>query len=80
MSNQPLGKHSGNGPEADVLRRPPPDGVGQLGSGPSSTRLDLIRVHDDPTALDGKAWNALLDRQSQPTPFMRWEYLAALHA
>ena len=41
---------------------------------------DLIRVHDDPTALDGKAWNALLERQSQPTPFMRWEYLAALHA
>ena len=41
---------------------------------------DLIRVHDDPTTLDGKAWNALLDRQSQPTPFMRWEYLAALHA
>ena len=43
------------------------------------TTEDVIRVHDDPEALDGKAWNALLDRQSQPTPFMRWEYLAALH-
>ena len=41
---------------------------------------DVIRVHQDPCALDGAAWNALLDRQSRPTPFMRWEYLAALHA
>jgi predicted N-acyltransferase len=41
---------------------------------------DVIRVHQDPCALDGAAWNALLARQSRPTPFMRWEYLAALHA
>ena len=41
---------------------------------------DVIRVHQDPCALDGAAWNALLDRQSRPTPFMRWDYLAALHA
>ena len=41
---------------------------------------DVIRVHDDPTALDGTAWNDLLARQAQPTPFMRWEYLAALHS
>ena len=40
---------------------------------------DVIRVHDDPTKLDGAAWNALLACQAQPTPFMRWEYLAALH-
>jgi uncharacterized protein len=40
----------------------------------------VIRVHDDPTQLDGRAWNALLARQGQPTPFMRWEYLSALHA
>jgi predicted N-acyltransferase len=40
---------------------------------------DVIRVHQDPSALDGAAWNALLARQSRPTPFMRWEYLAALH-
>ena len=41
---------------------------------------DVIRVHQDPGALDGTAWNALLAKQSRPTPFMRWEYLAALHA
>ena len=41
---------------------------------------DVIRVHRDPTALDGAAWNSLLQQQSRPTPFMRWEYLAALHA
>ena len=39
---------------------------------------DVIRVEDDPTRLDGAAWNALLAQQAQPTPFMRWEYLTAL--
>ena len=49
-------------------------------TGPEAMTNDVIRVHQDPCALDGAAWNALLDRQSRPTPFMRWEYLAALHA
>jgi uncharacterized protein len=40
----------------------------------------VIRIHDDPTALDATAWNALLEAQDAPTPFMRHEYLAALHA
>ncbi len=40
----------------------------------------VIRVFDDPLALDATAWNALLARQAHPTPFMRHEYLAALHA
>jgi uncharacterized protein len=40
----------------------------------------VIRVHDDPTALDAGAWDALLQRQDEPTPFMRLAYLAALHA
>lgn len=40
----------------------------------------VIRVTDDPLALDAKAWDGLLTRQSQPTPFMRHAYLAALHA
>ncbi|WP_439897980.1 GNAT family N-acetyltransferase [Aquabacterium humicola] len=40
---------------------------------------DVIRVHDDPGAIDGAAWDALLERQAQPTPFMRHRYLAALH-
>jgi len=37
-------------------------------------------VHDNPAALDAAAWNALLEAQAAPTPFLRHEYLAALHA
>ena len=40
----------------------------------------VIRVHADPAEIDAAAWNALLARQSHPTPFMRHEYLAALQA
>lgn len=40
----------------------------------------VIRLHDDPLSLDASAWNRLLDTQDAPTPFMRHEYLAALHA
>ncbi len=39
-----------------------------------------VEVHGDPGALDAGAWNALLAAQPQPTPFLRHEYLAALHA
>lgn len=39
-----------------------------------------VEIADDPTALPAAAWNALLARQATPTPFMRAEYLAALHA
>jgi predicted N-acyltransferase len=39
----------------------------------------VIGVHDDPTAHDAASWNALLEMQAAPTPFMRHEYLAALH-
>jgi predicted N-acyltransferase len=38
-----------------------------------------IRVHDEPADVDASAWNALLAAQPSPTPFMRHEYLAALH-
>jgi predicted N-acyltransferase len=38
-----------------------------------------LEVHDDPQAVDPHAWNALLATQPAPTPFMRHEYLAALH-
>ncbi len=34
---------------------------------------------DSPLAVEAAAWNALLARQRAPTPFMRHEYLAALH-
>jgi uncharacterized protein len=40
---------------------------------------DVIRVFDDPCKLDAKAWNALLAQQTHPAPFLRHEYLAALH-
>ncbi len=39
----------------------------------------VIRVHADPGELAMPAWNALLATQAQPTPFMRLEYLQALH-
>ncbi len=39
----------------------------------------VIRVHDEPGTLPGAAWNALLEQQTRPTPFLRHEYLSALH-
>ena len=39
----------------------------------------IARVLASPLDVDAAAWNALLARQSHPTPFMRHEYLAALH-
>lgn len=38
----------------------------------------IARVLGSALEVDGPAWNALLARQSHPTPFMRHEYLAAL--
>jgi predicted N-acyltransferase len=38
-----------------------------------------VRVFDSLQDIDPAAWNALLARQSHPTPFLRHEYLAALH-
>ena len=40
----------------------------------------ITRVHTSPLALDAAQWNALLAQQQHATPFMRHEYLAALHA
>ena len=39
----------------------------------------VIQAHDDPAAIDAAAWNALLESQDAPTPFLRYEYLSALH-
>ncbi len=47
----------------------------KLGSGDG----DVIRVHDDPSRIDPCAWDALLQAQPRPTPFMRHAYLHALH-
>jgi len=40
----------------------------------------VIRVLDSPLDVDAAAWNRLLFAQSQPTPFMRHEFLSALHS
>ena len=40
----------------------------------------VIRVFDDPGRIDAATWNRLLDAQGDATPFMRHEYLLALHA
>ena len=39
----------------------------------------IARVLASPLGVDATAWDALLALQSHPTPFMRHEYLAALH-
>ena len=39
----------------------------------------VIRVCDRPEQVDAAAWDALLARQTHPTPFMRHACLAALH-
>jgi predicted N-acyltransferase len=39
----------------------------------------VLQVHDNLDGIDGHAWNVLLRSQAQPTPFMRIEYLRALH-
>jgi predicted N-acyltransferase len=48
---------------------------------PSATSENdyVIRIFDDPGAIDADAWNALVDAQASATPFMRHEYLLALH-
>ncbi len=39
----------------------------------------VIRVLDSPDQVNAADWNELLGLQSEPTPFMRHEYLRALH-
>jgi uncharacterized protein len=41
--------------------------------------MPTLRVDDSPAALPRDAWNRLLAASPQPTPFMRHEYLQALH-
>ena len=40
----------------------------------------VIRIMTSPDEVDSADWNELLSLQCAPTPFMRHEYLAALHA
>jgi hypothetical protein len=39
----------------------------------------VIRVLAAPGEVDASSWNALLEAQEQPSPFMRHEYLRAMH-
>ena len=39
----------------------------------------VTRVLDSPDAVDTASWNSLLESQAHGTPFMRQEYLSALH-
>ncbi|WP_128000336.1 GNAT family N-acetyltransferase [Piscinibacter defluvii] len=38
-----------------------------------------VRVVGEPGRIDAREWNTLLDNGAAPTPFMRHEYLLALH-
>lgn len=38
-----------------------------------------LRLYRSPLGIDAAAWNALLQASPQPTPFMRHEWLAAMH-
>jgi predicted N-acyltransferase len=48
-------------------------------TGSTASNDYVIRVVDDPAAIDAAAWNELVDAQPGATPFMRHEYLLALH-
>ena len=49
----------------------------ELGKAPNDY---VIQVLDSPLEVNTNAWNQLLFTQAQATPFMRHEYLSALHA
>ena len=42
-------------------------------------RTRIVQVVDDPGRIDMAEWNALVNAQPSATPFMRLEYLRALH-
>ena len=45
---------------------------------PDSSKT-IVKIHASPLEIDAAQWNALLAASDAPTPFMRHEYLAALH-
>lgn len=56
-----------------------PNATGRNATSATSENDYVIRIFDDPAALEASAWNALVDAQASATPFMRHEYLLALH-
>jgi uncharacterized protein len=45
-----------------------------------SSKDYVTRIHRSPLEISAAQWNALLAASDAPTPFMRHEYLAALHS
>ncbi|MEO5770960.1 MAG: peptidogalycan biosysnthesis protein, partial [Burkholderiaceae bacterium] len=45
----------------------------------SSAKNYVIQAHSEPADIDASAWDALLDAQAEPTPFLHHAYLLALH-
>lgn len=64
-------------------RNPPQTAIRQCNAGRwahMAEQLHIIaRVLASPQEVDANAWNGLLALQSHPTPFLRHEYLTALH-
>ena len=54
-------------------------GTDRSAEGATASTDYVIRVFDDPASMDAAQWNALLDAQAAAMPFMRHEYLCALH-
>ncbi len=53
---------------------------GSVQSNTVAIELDYVtRVHTSPVQVNAAQWNALLNASDAPTPFMRHEYLSALH-
>ena len=68
-----------------LTQRPLSHPLGEQGDSPKSCGLEdspsdyVIRVLDSPSQLTADAWNELLAVQTDASPFMRHEYLAAMH-
>lgn len=64
---------------ADVHKQETQGDSGSNARAPAAADDLVIRVFDDPAAIDAAQWNALLEAQPASTPFMRHEYLLAMH-
>jgi uncharacterized protein len=65
---------------ADVRKKELAAASSGTAPGPTGSEDYVIRVLDGPASIDAAQWNALLALQPSSTPFMRHEYLSALHA
>ncbi|MES3014024.1 MAG: hypothetical protein V4750_09905, partial [Pseudomonadota bacterium] len=63
----------------DAGERSAEDNKASGDAGSKASNDYVIRVFDDPAAIAAAQWNGLLAAQPSSTPFMRHEYLLALH-